>query len=107
MNETRRTGSKSRRAAEAALGRQQYVSAIDVLCGMGLLQPTHVDQWRKNRIDFLERVIQVISASISSSMQMFHRWAQQKGLKPSETAYMRSTRSGRCLCSSARAEIRT
>jgi hypothetical protein len=83
------------RAAEAALGRQQYVSAIDVLCGMGLLQPTHVDQWRKNRIDFLERVIQGNLGKISSSMQMFHRWAQQKGLKPSETAYMRSTRSGK------------
>jgi hypothetical protein len=34
------------RAAETALSRQQYVSAIDVLCGMGLLLPTHVDSWR-------------------------------------------------------------
>ena len=82
------------RAAEAALGRQQYVSAIDVLCGMRLLQPTHVDQWRKGRIDFLERMIQGNLGKISSSMQMFHRWAQQQGLKPSETAYMRGTRSG-------------
>jgi hypothetical protein len=83
------------RAAEAALDRQQYVSAIDVLCGMGLLQPTHVDSWRKGRIDYLERVIQGNLGKISSSMQMFHRWAQQKGLKPSETAYMRGTRSGK------------
>ena len=46
------------RAAEAALARQQYVSAIDVLCGMGLLAPIHVDDWRKGPIDFLERAIQ-------------------------------------------------
>ena len=38
------------RAAEAALGRQQYVSSIDVLCGMGLLAATHVDPWRKGRM---------------------------------------------------------
>jgi hypothetical protein len=46
------------RAAEAALSRQHYVSAIDVLCGMGLLLPMHVDSWRKGRVDYLERVIQ-------------------------------------------------
>jgi hypothetical protein len=34
-------------AAEAALSRQQYVTAIDVLCGMGLLAPTQVASWRK------------------------------------------------------------
>lgn len=83
------------RAAEAALARQQYVSAIDVLCGMGLLMPTHVDSWRKGRVDYLERVIQGNLSKISTSMAMFHRWAQDKGLKPSETGYVRRTRSGK------------
>ena len=46
------------RAAEAALLRRQYVSAIDVFCGMGLLAPSQVDSWRKGRVDFLEQVIQ-------------------------------------------------
>jgi hypothetical protein len=82
------------RAAEAALARQQYVSAIDVLCGMGLLIPSQVDSWRRGRIDFLERVIQGNLSKISSSMAMFRHWAQQKGLKPSETGYVRRTRSG-------------
>ena len=82
------------RAAEAALSRQQYVSAIDVLCGMGLLPPTQVDAWRKGRIDFLQRVIQGNPSKISSSMAMFHQWAQEKGLQPSETAYVRTTRAG-------------
>ena len=83
------------RAAEAALFRQHYVSAIDVLCGMGLLAPVHVDAWRKGRVDFLERVIQGNLKKISSSMAIFHLWPREKGLKPSETEYMRSTRNGK------------
>jgi hypothetical protein len=82
------------RAAEAALARQHYVSAIDVLCGMGLLASSAVDSWRKGRIDFLEREIQGSLNKISSSMAIFRRWAQEKGLKPSETGYVRHARSG-------------
>jgi hypothetical protein len=86
--------SRVRRAAEAVLSRQKYVSAIDVLCGMGLLATPHVDDWRKGRVDFLERVIQANLSKISSSMAIFRRWAGEKGLKPSETGYVRHTRSG-------------
>ena len=86
--------SRVRRAAEAALSRQKYVSAIDVLCGMGLLATPHVDDWRRGRVDFLERVIQANLSKISSSMAIFRRWAGEKGLKPSKTGYVRHTRSG-------------
>ncbi len=82
------------RAAEAALSRQQHVSAIDVLCGMGLLLPMHVDSWRKGQVDYLEQVIQGNLHKISSSMEIFRRWAREKGLKPSETGYVRRARSG-------------
>src|SRR5258705_12356599 len=77
--------SRVHRAAEAALSRQQYVSAIDVLCGMGLLASAQVDSWRKGRVDFLERVIQGNLKKISLSMATFRRWAGENGLKPSET----------------------
>ena len=82
------------RAAETALSRQQYVSAIDVLCGMGILLPTHVDSWRRGRVDYLERVIQGNLHKISSTMEIFRRWAGEKGLKPNETGYVRRARSG-------------
>ena len=81
-------------AAEAALAHHQYVSAIDVLTGSGLLAPTHVESWRKGRIDFLERVIQANLKKISQSMAVFRQWALEKGLKPSETHYVRRTRTG-------------
>jgi hypothetical protein len=82
------------RAAEAALERQQYVSAIDVLVGMGLLPASRVEDWRKGRIDFLERAIQGNLQKISFSMAAFRRWAEAKELRPSETSYVRRTRSG-------------
>jgi hypothetical protein len=82
------------RAAEAALSRQQYVSPIDVLCGMGLLALSNVDAWRKGRIDFLEQFIQGSPAKISTSLSIFRDWAHHKGLHPSETAYVRATRTG-------------
>ena len=86
--------SRVHRAAEAALSRQPYVSAIDVLCGMGLLTSAQVDSWRKGRVDFLERVIQGNLSKISASMAIFRLWAREKGLKPSETHYMRHSRTG-------------
>ena len=82
------------RAAEAALSRQQYVSAIDVLCGMGLLASSNVDSWRKGRIDVLAQFIQGSPDKVSFSLAVFRDWAHQKGLKPSEAAYVRTTRSG-------------
>ena len=87
--------SQVHRPAEAALSRRQYVSAIDVLCAMGVLASAQVDSWRKGRVDFLERVIQENLKKISSSMAIFRRWAIEKGLKPSETQYMRHSRTGK------------
>jgi hypothetical protein len=82
------------RAAEPALADHQYVSAIDVLCGMGLLASRSVDEWRKGRIDFLEREIQGHPNKISLAMELFQEWAQENGLRPIETAYIRSSRTG-------------
>lgn len=82
------------RAAEAAFSKQEYVSAIDVFTGMGLLAAPHVVEWRKGRIDFLERVIQGNLKKISHCMATFRKWAAAKSLRPSETSYVRTTRAG-------------
>ena len=82
------------RAADAALARQHYVSAIDVLCGMGLLASSAVDLWRKGRVDFLESAIQGSPSKIYSSMAIFRQWALEKNLKSSETDYVQAARSG-------------
>ena len=82
------------RAAEAALAHHQYVSAIDVLIGTGLLAATHAESWRKGRIDFLEQAIQANLNKISRAMALFRQWALERGLKPSETHYVRRSRGG-------------
>jgi hypothetical protein len=82
------------RAAEAALADHQYVSAIDIFVGMGLLPPAHLESWRKGRVACLERVVQGNLKKISFAMAAFRRWASAKGLQPSETRYVRHTRGG-------------
>lgn len=81
-------------AAEATLARQQYVSPIDVLAGIGFLAPSHIEAWRKGRIDFLEETIQANPTKVSQARSFFREWALEKGLKPDETRYAHSTRNG-------------
>ncbi len=82
------------RAAEAALAGQQFVSAIDIFTGMGLLAPSNVAAWRHGRLDCLERMIQGNLNKLSLTMKLFRQWVADQGLKPSETRYVRHTRGG-------------
>jgi hypothetical protein len=86
-----------RRAAEAALAEQRYVSAIDVFLGLGWLTPPHLDEWRRGRVQCLERVVQASLPKLSTAMRVFRRWAQGRGLVPSETGYVARTRNRRPL----------
>jgi hypothetical protein len=85
------------RAAEAALAKRKFVTAIDVLVGVGWLEPRRVDEWRQGRVDYLERVTVANLGKISTAMRSFRRWAQARGLRPSETAYVARTRDRRTL----------
>lgn len=85
------------RAAEAALADRGYVSAIDILVGLGWLAPSHVDAWRQGRVPNLESVVGAGLGKISTAMAVFGRWARQRGLLQSETAYVARTRDRRTL----------
>lgn len=85
------------RAADAALAEHKFVSAIDVLIGIGWLDPRRVDAWRQGRVDYLERVVDVNLGKISTAMRAFRAWASAQGLRPSETAYVARTRDRRPL----------
>jgi hypothetical protein len=84
-------------AGEAALADQQYVTAIDVLIGVGWLTPIAVDRWRQGRVEDLERVTQANLHKLSDAMAIFRRWAADRGLRPRETAYVARTRDRRPL----------
>jgi hypothetical protein len=62
-------------AARQVLQRQNYVSAIDVLTSAGMLQPSHILDWKKGRIPYLEKVIQGNLGKISFTMKCFRDWA--------------------------------
>ncbi len=85
------------RAAEAALAERQFVSAIDVLVGIGWLAPSHVEEWRQGRVEYLERVTQANLAKLSAAMKLFRTWATGQGLVPSETRYVARSRDRRNL----------
>jgi hypothetical protein len=88
-------------AAERVLDAQGFVSAIDVLTGLGWLPPGSVDRWRQGRIDCLERDITASLPKISRAMAAFREWATARELQPSETAYVARTRDRRRLRFSA------
>jgi hypothetical protein len=79
-------------AAEAALAQQSYVSAIDVLLGLGWLAPSHLDRWRQGRVDDLERTMQVDLQKIRLAVEALRRWAEDCGLEPSEVTYLARSR---------------
>jgi hypothetical protein len=80
------------RAAEAALAEHRFVSAVDVLLGLGWLAPSHLDRWRQGRVESLEGVVQANLSKVTVAMAAFRRWARDRGLNPSETDYVAHTR---------------
>lgn len=78
-------------AAEAALADRHFASAIDVLVGIGWLDPGAVERWRRDQIDCLEEVVQVDPPRISEAMQLFRSWAIERGLSASPVAYVART----------------
>jgi len=86
-----------RDVAERALADQHVVSPVDVLLGLGWLAPSHVDRWQQGRVPDLEGVTQADLGKITTAMTEFHRWAGERGLRPSETAYVARTRDRRPL----------
>ena len=78
-------------AAESALAKQGYVSAIDILTGIGWLHDSTLKRWRYGQLPYLEQGIQTNLPRISEAMKLFRAWAAEKLLFPSETAYVART----------------
>jgi hypothetical protein len=76
------------KAAEAALAAQNYASSVDVLIGIGWLDPGSLKRWRQGQVHYLERAVQTNLSRISEAMKLFRSWASAKGLVPSETQYV-------------------
>ena len=85
------------RAAEAALAVQKYVSPVDVLVGIGWLDPGALKRWERGQVEYLEGIVQTNLPRISEAMKLLRSWAAAKGLTPSETHYIARTPSRQTL----------
>jgi hypothetical protein len=79
------------KAAEAALAARHFASAIDILVGIGWLDPGAAERWRRGQIDCLEEVIPTDPARVSEAMRLFRTWATAQGLLASGTEYLART----------------
>src|SRR5260370_31884325 len=75
-------------AAKAALAARNYVAPIDILLGIGWLDPNTARRWQQGQIERLEDALQTNPARIAQAMTLFEAWATGKGLIPSETQYL-------------------
>jgi hypothetical protein len=82
-------------AAEAALQSKGFVAAIDLFLGTGRLQPSDIENWRRGRVPCLERLVLGNRGKVGKILRTFRQWALSKGLRPSETSYVRHTRGSR------------
>ena len=82
------------RAAEEALADHAFVSAIDVLCGLGWLHSSNVERWRRGRPAHLEDVVFIKRERIEAALALLHEWALERGLEPSVRPYPARSRAG-------------
>ncbi|WP_433793982.1 DUF2293 domain-containing protein [Actinoplanes sp. CA-252034] len=84
-------------AAEQALARQRQVSPVDVLTAMGWLPPGRVTDWRQGRAPDLESIAAVSPGRLTDALEVFRRWVDGRGLRPSEIDYVAAARDRRPL----------
>lgn len=77
------------RAVETILQHGKVVAPVDVLVGMGLLAPEHIEDWRRGRVLYLEQVIDCNLTRLSRLLRILRFHAHDLNLVPSVTVYMR------------------
>ncbi len=72
-------------SADAVLQRQGHVSAIDMLTQARVLEPVHVQAWRRGRVEYLEQEIQWRGDKLGEALEFFQVWAGRNGLRAEES----------------------
>lgn len=78
--------------AASALSARRVVTPVEILIGIGWLTTAHVEDWRRGRVPYLERVATANLAKLSTALRLLRGWAQRNRLTPSETVYVAWTR---------------
>ncbi len=80
---------KITRAVATILAKGKVVTPVDVLIGMDLLAPEKLEDWRRGRVPYLEKVIHGNLTRLSRLLRILRFHAHDLHLVPSVTAYMR------------------
>lgn len=83
------------KAVDVELKSQNFVVPIRVFLSMGLLEARDIDNWRKGRVPYLEKVIRCNLAKASRILRILRFHAHDLNLKPSVTAYRRKSAGGK------------
>lgn len=70
-----------------AVSKKGYVSVIDLLLGLDWLTLDKLNDWKKGKVPYLERIITANLSKISRAMKEFKSWAIHSKLKASVTVY--------------------
>lgn len=84
-------------AAQDELAEERSVAPLDVFCRLGWLTQNHLDHWRQGRTEHLEPLRALRPQNLAAAMDALQQWAKERGLRPSETEYVSSTRDRRSL----------
>jgi len=79
------------RTQRFATSARDFVSATDILVGIGWLDAQAFEHWRRGQIDCLEELVRANLQRISEAMRLFRSWATARGLFASPTAYVGRT----------------
>jgi hypothetical protein len=77
------------RATAKLLSHGRVVAPVDVLVAMGVLAPDRLEDWRRGRVPYLERVIDCNLERLSRLLRILRFHAHDLNLVPSWTAYVR------------------
>lgn len=77
------------RTVKSILDGGKVVAPVEVLVQMSLLDREQLEDWRKGRIPYLERVIKCNLTRLSRLLRILRFHAHDLNLKPSWTVYMR------------------
>jgi hypothetical protein len=77
------------RVVSTILAKSKVVAPIDVLVGMNLLAPEKLEEWRRGRVPYLERVINCNLTRLSRLLRILRLHAHHLNLVPSVTAHIR------------------
>src|SRR5580692_8911667 len=85
------------KAVEGLLREKGFVAPLELFVRMDLLSAESVENWRRGRIPYLERVIRCNLSKASRILRILRMHAHDLDLKPSLTVYKRWTKGSRPL----------